>query len=29
VIDAETYLYLLFFFFGIVGAWAFVLGVDG
>lgn len=29
MLDAETFLYLLFFFFGIVGAWAFVLGVNG
>lgn len=29
MVDAETYFYLLFLFFGIVGAWAFIMGVDG
>jgi hypothetical protein len=29
LIDAETYFYLLFSFFGIISGWAFVMGVQG
>jgi len=29
MLDAETYFYLLFLFFGIICGWAFIQGVDG